>query len=155
MPGTSDIHTKNGRELTELISEIFKINGRLLRAGDEISREFEITSPRWQVFRAIDAQPKTVSQIARQYELTRQGVLWTVNSMCDQGLLKLIDNPDHRRAKLVDFTEKGRKVYCRLTEKQAEWSNRLSEEFSVEELTATCDVVRRLAKAVYGDDFRP
>ncbi len=155
MRSTDDLHTDGGREFTELVLEVFKTNGRLLRAGDDITREFDITSARWQVFGAIDQQPRTVSQIARHYELSRQGVLWTVNAMCKQGLLELIDNPDHRRAKLVDFSEHGREVYASLTKKQAEWSNHLAKNFTNEELALTCSVVRRLGEAVYGKEIRP
>jgi DNA-binding MarR family transcriptional regulator len=90
--------TAEGAAISELILAIFRANGRLIRAGDVLTRDLGLTSARWQVLGAIAPAPKTVAQIAREFELTRQGVLWVVQSMIGDGFVELINNPDHRRA---------------------------------------------------------
>ena len=126
--------TPVGAAITELILTIFRANARLLRAGDDLVRDFGITSARWQVLGAINVQPKTVAQIARDYELSRQGVLWIVQSMIKDGLLELIRNPDHRRAKLVRHTDHGKKVWNEVTLLQIRWSNALGENFNQDDV---------------------
>jgi hypothetical protein len=62
--------------LSDLIIEIFRINGRLLAAGDRLVADLGLTSARWQVIGAIAiaGQPQTVPAIARTMGLTRQAV---------------------------------------------------------------------------------
>ncbi len=49
----------------------------------------------------------TVSAIARARSVSRQHVQALVNELLDQGLVKRIDNPHHRRAPLIGLTERG------------------------------------------------
>jgi hypothetical protein len=45
-------HTSAGRTLTDLVLEVFRLNGRLLAAGDRLSKTVGLTSARWQVLGA-------------------------------------------------------------------------------------------------------
>src|SRR5215210_6586367 len=62
--------------ITELILETFRLNGRLLAAGDALVRDLGLTSARWQVLGAVAMSPVPlpVSHIARNMGLSRQGV---------------------------------------------------------------------------------
>lgn len=141
-----------GEATTELILAIFRTNGRLLRYGDTLTKDIGLTSARWQVLGAIEVKPKTVAQIARDYELTRQGVLWVVQAMLKDGTVELIRNPDHRRAKLVQQTEEGRRVFAEITRRQKAWTDRLEQGFTAKELADALDVVRRLGDAVMPEE---
>ena len=141
-------HTPKGTAVTALILHTFRANGRLLRAGDLLCRDLEVTSARWQALGAILDTPKTVAQIAREFELTRQGVLPVVRSMAKDGLVKLVANPNHRRAKLVQITDRGRVIYKELLRRQASWANDLGKSFTVAELQQAADVLSRLGDAV-------
>jgi DNA-binding MarR family transcriptional regulator len=70
-----------GRGLTELMLEVFRLNGRLLTAGDRLARPFGQTSARWQILGALEAEPRTVSDIARIMGLTRQSVQRTADRL--------------------------------------------------------------------------
>ena len=63
-------------QLTDLIVETFRLNGRLLAAGDGLVADLGLTSARWQVLGAIAASPVPlpVASIARNMGLSRQGV---------------------------------------------------------------------------------
>lgn len=134
-----------GAAFTELVLAIFRANGRILRAGERMGRDLDLTSPRWQVLGAIAARPKTVAQIGRDFELTRQGILWLVKSMLKEGLVELIDNPDHRRAKLVRMTPKGRSRWQSISERQLVWSEDLAKSFDRAELKAGLRAVERMS----------
>ena len=137
-------HTEAGALVTRLILATFRTNGRLLRTGDQMVRDFGLTSGRWQVIAAIEDQPRSVAQIAREYELSRQGVLWVVRTMIKDGMVILVDNPEHRRAKLVKLTEKGREAGNAVSELQVKWANAMGEAFTLRELKATIECLERL-----------
>ena len=79
-------HTPEGAELTRAILAIFRLNGSLLRAGDELVKDLGVSSARWQVLGAIDDGPLPVARIARDLGFQRQGVQPTVNRLVRDGL---------------------------------------------------------------------
>jgi DNA-binding MarR family transcriptional regulator len=111
--------------LTALMLEIFRVNGALLAAGNELTEPDGQTSARWQVLGAV-TEPRTVSDIARMMGLARQSVQRTADLLAGDGLVELVDNPAHRRAKLVRLTPVGEKVLRRISARQVEWSNQLA-----------------------------
>ncbi|SEN77127.1 MarR family winged helix-turn-helix transcriptional regulator [Bradyrhizobium sp. OK095] len=141
-------HTREGAAITELILSIFLTNGRIMRAGDALLSDLGLNGTRWQVLGAIKDAPKTVAQIARQYELSRQGVLWVVQSLLDEDLVRYVNNPDHKRAKLLMFTEKGRQTYDEVARRQRVWSNELGATFGVEDVKVAMQCIRRLGELV-------
>jgi DNA-binding MarR family transcriptional regulator len=136
--------TTIGQAMTELILAVFRANGRLLTVGDVIGKDLGLSSTRWQVLGGILDRPKTVAQIARNFELTRQGVLWVVQALEKSGHVELIPNPDHRTAKLVQMTPKGSEAYDEITERQIGWVNKLSKTFDLAEVEAAETVLKAL-----------
>lgn len=118
--------------ITELILETFRLNGALLAAGDRLVSDLGLTSARWQVLGAITyaTQPIPVSHIARNMGLTRQAVQRLVNEMIADGLLRLMPNPHHRRARLVVMTETGRMTYTAAMARQRPWVEALGQDLT-------------------------
>lgn len=139
--------------LTELILETFRLNGRLLAAGDALVSSLGLTSARWQVLGAIALSPETltVSQIARNMGLTRQSVQRVVNEMTRDGLLCLTANPRDRRAMLVERTARGRSVYAAAVERQGPWAARLAKSCRIEQIAAATVVLERLRSRLEED----
>lgn len=139
-----DDHTEEGAALTRLILEIFRANGRLLRIGDAMSRDIGLTSARWQVLGAVRETPKTVAQIAREFELARQGVLWVVQALLKERMVELIDNPNHRRAKLVRLTRRGAAARRKMMSRQVQWINAIGVHFRRADVEKGIKVLREL-----------
>lgn len=118
--------TPAAARVTDLILEVFRLNGRLLAAGDRLVGDLGLSSARWQVLGAINVGPLTVAQIGRAMGLTRQAVQRVVNELEADGIVELVDNPEHRRARLVRLTPEGRNRLDEATRRQAGWVNRLS-----------------------------
>jgi DNA-binding MarR family transcriptional regulator len=139
-------HTPAGKACTDLILETFRLNGRLLSAGDALTREEGLTSARWQVLGAIAhaETPPSVAQIARSMGLRRQGIQRVVDLLEADGLLTFADNPQHARAKLVTMSAKGRAAYGKTAELQVEWVNELSAGLGAAELAEAVRVMRKL-----------
>jgi len=128
--------------MTELVLEIFRMNGLLLAVGDGLTRELGLTSARWQVLGALVDGPLTVAQIARNMGLKRQSVQRLVDVLSEQGILIFEGNPHHRRAKLVRLTEAGRCKYDQISEIQTRWVNSVSGNLDVKELNAAVALLR-------------
>lgn len=139
-------HTPEAEAMTELILSIFRIHGRLFLAGDRLTRGTGLTSSRWQVLGAIANGPRTVAQIARHFESTRQGALFLVNALLKEGFVELIDNPEHKRAKLVRFTESGRAAFDEVSRRQEKWVNAFADHFDVDEVQRATNLLDRVAR---------
>lgn len=129
-------HTDAGARLTDLILQVFELNGALLDAGNNLVRDIGLTSARWQVLgaAAMTGTPLSVAQIARRMGLSRQAVQRVVNDLYNAGLVDFADNPDHKRALLVVLTDAGQATYRQAEARQIDWSNRLAAGLEPEKL---------------------
>jgi DNA-binding MarR family transcriptional regulator len=134
--------------LDEFILTLFQANGHVVNIGDKMSKDLGLTSTRWQVLGAIKDAPRTVAQIARRFESTRQGILFVVNSMVNEGLVEFIDNPDHKRAKLVRFTAHGASAYTEIMRRQEKWINTMSERFDLGKVRAATTFLKKVLQDI-------
>lgn len=141
-------HKPAGKTFTDLVLEVFRLNGRLLAAGDRLTKPLGLTSARWQVLGAIEDQARPVAQIARRMGLARQNVQRLADALETEGMVSYCPNPDHRRAKLVCFTERGKKAYEQLARRQEAWANQIASSVRHSELKLALEVVRILRSAV-------
>jgi DNA-binding MarR family transcriptional regulator len=132
--------------ITDLILETFRLNGRLLVAGDALVADVGLTSARWQVLGAIalSAVPLPVAHVARNMGLTRQAVQRLVNELEHEGLVRFAANPHHQRAKLVLLTARGQSAYAAAMKRQGPWVGRLAGGISIEELKAAAATLRTI-----------
>ncbi len=141
-------HTSVGAAFTELLLETFKLNGLLLLAGDRLVNHLNLTSARWQVVGAIDIAevPLTVAQIARNMGLQRQSVQRLVNVLDSERLVRLIENPHHKRAKLVQLTQLGRSTLKKVKRVQVKWANQVSSGVREHDVREAIGVLREFSK---------
>lgn len=140
--------TTTSRAFTALILEVFQLNGRLLNAGDALTRPLGQTSARWQVLGALDEAGQTVAQIGRQMGLTRQSVQRTTDLLEADGLVSYVDNPAHRRAKLATLTARGRAALDAITTRQIAWANRIGSRLAEDDLQRAIHTLRDVREAV-------
>jgi DNA-binding MarR family transcriptional regulator len=140
--------TPAGEAVTELILEVFRLNGRLLVAGDRLVSRLGLTSARWQVLGAIALAPRAepVAWLARSMGLSRQGVQRIVNELAAEGYVALEPNPHHRRANLVVLTEQGRKAFAAVDRLQTPWVNALAQGLRIEDVAAAKRTVAALRR---------
>src|SRR6478752_6379960 len=140
--------TRAADALTDLIIDVLRLNGLLMTAGDRMVAGLGLTSPRWQVLRAIyDAErAQPVAWLARDMGGNRQNVQRIVNDLQKLGFVTLEENPHHRRASLVVLTDKGRRTYEEAGRLLAPWANGLSEGLAIKDIDTTRRVVAELRK---------
>ncbi len=138
--------TPTGDAVTELVLEVFRLNGRLLVAGDRLVADLGLTSARWQVLGAIalSDRPQPVAWLARSMGLNRQGVQRIVNELQTEGLVTFQPNPNHRRAHFVVLTGQGKSTYEKADRLQGPWVNSLAKGISVKDISTATQVAAKL-----------
>ena len=139
-------HTPEGKVFTDIILEIFKLNGLLVLEGDQLIKELGLSSARWKVLGALynSSNPMTVPEIARMMGQTRQAVQRLANEMNKDGLLNTQINPNHKSAKLLVLTEKGNEVFETIEKKQIPWVNAAAHGFETSDLERTSSVLQKM-----------
>ncbi len=135
-----------GAEFTQLVLDIFRINGKLWAAGDSLVKNLGQTSARGQVMGAIGNTPAPVAVLARRMGLTRQSVQRTVGLLTRKGICAYLPNPDHRRSPLVKLTPRGEEILSEISNRQARWSNEIRDHFSLKEIKQIRDFFGVLCK---------
>lgn len=145
-------HTDKGRLYTDVVLEVFRLGGALVSSGDELVKHLGLTSARWKVLGAISLsdEPMTVARIAGVMGQTRQGVQRLADVMADEGILVYMDNPHHKKAKLVDMTDEGRALYKRVSDIQIKWSNELAEGLDEKEAETALKVLQQIYSGLRG-----
>lgn len=140
--------------MTDLFLDLFRLNSRMLAAGDRLVANLGLTSARWQVLGTIIAadRPQPVAWLARDMGANRQNVQRIVNDLEREGLVTFEPNPHHRRAQLVVLTKKGSQTFDAAMRLQAPWVNSLSDGLSVKDIETTHRVMRALRDKLKGND---
>ncbi|WP_411079588.1 MarR family winged helix-turn-helix transcriptional regulator [Streptomyces sp. cmx-18-6] len=152
MSGGTDSGTEEAPGRQELLSRtaltVFRLNGQFLSVAEELARPSGLTAAWWQVLGAVLPEPLPVAGIARAMGITRQSVQRIADLLVGQGLAEYVENPAHRRAKLLRPTAAGREANSRINPAHAEFAARLAQELGDEGLAETVRVLERLSGAV-------
>ncbi|MET0391071.1 MAG: MarR family transcriptional regulator [Polyangiales bacterium] len=138
----------NGHVFSEILIEVFRLNGLALAAGDRLTKPLALTSARWQVMGVIDHAPAPVAHVARLMGLTRQSVRETADALARAGFVSFSDNPHHRTARLLTLTDEGRRALRSVEQEHAAWASRLGRSFEPSELTAGLAALRGIREAL-------
>ena len=92
----------------------------------------------------IDGGPQTVPQMARVRPVTRQHIQGLVNALLAGGYVEYVDNPAHKRSKLVSPTARGLRVFQEMRARENEAFKRVRLDATPEEFEAATKVLRSL-----------
>jgi DNA-binding MarR family transcriptional regulator len=94
--------------------------------------------------------PQTVPQIARARFSSRQNIQILINRLQKEGLVELVENPDHKRSVLVRLTHRGQAAIAEASREEAELNTKLRPSFSQSELIFAAEVLNKLRKMLDG-----
>jgi DNA-binding MarR family transcriptional regulator len=92
--------------------------------------------------------PLTVPQIAQMRPTSRQRMQRLADELAAAGLVKFIDNPKHRRSKLVQLTPKGDARYRELNTRFLAIASMMGVALSEADVRKTTEIVRQLSEDV-------
>ena len=70
--------------------------------------------------------------------------------MREDGFVRLESNPHHRRAMLVNMTERGEEAYRAASKRQGRWAEALAADLSPERIEAAADLLREMQRRLAG-----
>ncbi len=118
--------------------------------GEDLAKLGGQTLARWVVLDAAEDAPVTVAQIARLRGIARQSVQRVADLLVRDGLAVYEDNPDHRRAKLLRPTARGRRALGKISVAQKAWADALGAEIGVTDLRTASAILDRVQRVVTG-----
>ena len=128
---------------------------RMRRAAEDMMGEGAQSSGRRSVLKSlVNAGPQTVPQMARHRTVSRQHIQKLVNGLLEDGFVELIDNPAHRRSKLVQVTATGREAAEATLQREAEILPELVSGIPIEDLETATRVLEHLKAAFEGERWR-
>ena len=92
--------------------------------------------------------PLTVPQIAQMRPTSRQRMQRLADELAAEGLVEFIDNPKHRRSKLVRLTRKGDARYGELKARFLAIASTLGNGLTEGDIRRTTEIVRHLSGEV-------
>jgi DNA-binding MarR family transcriptional regulator len=92
--------------------------------------------------------PLTVPQIAQMRPTSRQRMQRLADELAAEGLVKFIENPRHRRSKLVQLTRKGNARYRELNARFLALASTMGVALSEADIRKTTGIVRQLSDDV-------
>jgi DNA-binding MarR family transcriptional regulator len=105
-------------EAMAIVSETIALYHRLRWVAEQIYGDEGRSAARRGVLRGVARYgPQTVSALARTRFITRQSMRELVSGLVDGGLVELLPNPRHRRARLVRATARGEALVRRMDER--------------------------------------
>lgn len=137
--------TPSGAHITELTRAVYRLNGLFLKAGNRIAAPAGLGSAHWQILGIVEHGPVPVAHVARIWGLTRQAVQQTANALMRDGLIEAVENPHHRRAKLLDITPHGVTALKQIRAQQAAWANAVGDNHDAEDLKSVVAELGKLA----------
>jgi DNA-binding MarR family transcriptional regulator len=92
--------------------------------------------------------PLTVPQIAQMRPTSRQRMQRLADELAAEGLVTFIENPKHRRSKLVQLTRKGEARYRELNARFLAIASTMGVALSETDIRKTSEIVRQLSDDV-------
>ena len=140
--------TPKGQAFRQILTELWRLRALMVESAEDFAAAVGLTSASWQILGAIEAEPATVAHVARNLGLTRQAVQETADRMARESLIRFVDNPDHKRSRLMTPTDKARKALDYLRPRQLQFANLMGAPHSLEQLHTTLTVLERSRTAI-------
>ncbi len=98
--------------LTQAILAVRRLFHVLAGAAERTHADLGITASMCAVMEILHGRgPRTVPQIAREKDVSRQHIQIVVNALLAAGLVECLDNPDHLRSPMVCLSAAGTRAY--------------------------------------------
>ncbi len=156
---TSTRHRKGARRtvggkreaIAELLLEVAQCFFRLRAAGQKTGFISSWGGGAFGFLRSLALfGPLTVPQIAHMRPTSRQRMQRLADELANEGLVEFIDNPKHRRSKLVRLTPKGEARYRELNTRFLTSAATMGAGLSEVDIRKSLQIVRRLSDEVKG-----
>lgn len=130
----------------ELILDIRSAFRALRAFSDRMNEARGITAARRAVMEYLaDHGAATVPQIAEAKSVSRQHIQTNADELVSRDLAEWVDNPAHRRSRLLRLSEHGAEVFAEIRREEAAYLDRLGKELDSGSFHAGSKALRELS----------
>ncbi|MBX9746272.1 MAG: MarR family transcriptional regulator [Hyphomonadaceae bacterium] len=120
-----------------------------IEAVTQATAGFATAGGEWGCLRTLVKEgPMTVPEMARTRPVSRQHCQTICNALEMQGLVEFIDNPKHKKSKLVRVTKKGRSRFESMRSQFLDAAAVYAPLFTASEVSTATDVCRRAREMI-------
>jgi DNA-binding MarR family transcriptional regulator len=147
--GAGPIVDSKAEAITELILEVAQCFFRIRAFGQKTGLITSWGGGAFGFLRSLALLgPLTVPQIAQMRPTSRQRMQRLADELAAEGLVTFIDNPKHRRSKLVQLTRKGEARYREQNARFLVIASTMGVALSEADIRKTTEIVRQLSDDV-------
>jgi DNA-binding MarR family transcriptional regulator len=133
------------RPIEQLVYETTALHHRMKIVVAQLHGGGELAAGKRGILKGIELRgPQTVPQMARARPVSRQHIRASLEPLLAEGLVQYVDNPDHKRSKLVDLTPKGAARLAAINRRESAFFNELQKHFGGNEVRGAAVLLRRL-----------
>ena len=152
--GSAEIVDSRAEAVAELMLEVSQCFFRIRAAGQKTGLITSWGGSAFGFMRSLALLgPLTLPQIAQMRPTSRQRMQRLADELAAEELVEFIDNPKHRRSKLVRLTPKGDARYRKLNARLLSMASTMGVALSEADIRKSTEIVRQLSddvKAGYG-----
>jgi DNA-binding MarR family transcriptional regulator len=131
-------------EVTWLIRRLFRA---MSARADQYLAEADLSAADRAVMEFLTTSDAlSVPEIARRYDVSRQHIQVTVNALLAKGLLRSVDNPKHKRSRLVRLSSLGRDSFEEIRRNETAVIEELFADIPDQSLAITQDTLASVLK---------
>jgi DNA-binding MarR family transcriptional regulator len=132
------------RDFVRLTSLVRRLFHRLAAVWTELHQDLGVSASMRAVMESLMDGDRTVPDVAREKDVSRQHIQTVVNQLGELGLTRSIPNPSHQKSALISLTESGRTVLKTIFERERDLLPLITREFQEVDLHATADALQHL-----------
>jgi len=99
-------------------------------------------------------QPQTVSNMAREKNVSRQHIQTLVNDLLTLNLVKSHENPAHKRSPLMSMTEQGKKLFMKIIRDEAKVLASMASEFSGKNVSTSIRTLKSMHQYLQSEHWK-
>ena len=131
--------------LYSVVDETRRLFHRLGAVAKQVHRQGELSGGRRGILKDLERLgPQTVPQMARARPVSRQHIQTIVNQLADEGYVEFIENPAHKRSRLVGLTYKGKDLIDEMDQREGKLLSGLNIGIAEEDMRTASAVLRAL-----------
>jgi DNA-binding MarR family transcriptional regulator len=143
--GAGRAASSKGAAIAELMLEVAQLFFRLRALGQKTGFITNWGAGAFGFLRSLAIGPLTVPQIAEMRPTSRQRMQRLADELAAEGLVEFVDNPRHRRSKLVRLTRSGQARYRDLSARMLDIAATMGTDLSEADIRKSTLIVRRLS----------
>ena len=129
---------------------------RSMRGWGLFAKSTGLSMPQFSVMMQLHHRGNcAIGDISERFDITNAAASQLVDKLFQGGFIKREEDPQDRRAKMLNLTDKGKDLIQRGIEERYRWVDQLSEKLTVEERTQVTNALNIMTRAAQELEAEP